>query len=134
MTLGQSQEMTLTLNTHIPLFTQSCCLHLPTFKSMFPVEKPKFWKWPCRKIGQVQPMVIIFYNYNGQDSPMLHTKFHGNLSTGSGRRRFLKGFTIYGHGGHFEDVTSIKMFPLTKEAHNFLFLYVSESLHIKFDL
>ena len=32
---------------------------------------------------------------------MLHTKFRGN------RRRFLKGFTIYGHGGHLDDVTSI---------------------------
>ena len=32
---------------------------------------------------------------------MLHTKFHGN------RRGFLKIFTIYGHGGHFDHVTSI---------------------------
>ena len=32
---------------------------------------------------------------------MLHTKFHGN------RRRFLKIFTIYGHGGHLDHVTSI---------------------------
>ena len=38
---------------------------------------------------------------------MLHTKFHGYLSTGSGEEDFLKGFTIYGHGGHFKDVTSI---------------------------
>ena len=37
---------------------------------------------------------------------MLHTKFPGNWSTGSGEEDF-KGFTIYGHGGHRGHVTWI---------------------------
>ena len=31
---------------------------------------------------------------------MLHAKFQGNWISGSGGRRFLNVFTIYGHGGH----------------------------------
>ena len=38
---------------------------------------------------------------------MLHTKFCGNRLTGSGEKRFLKGFTIYGCGGHLGHVTKI---------------------------
>ena len=38
---------------------------------------------------------------------MLHTKFRGNRSAGSGEEDFLKVFTIYGHGGHLGHVTSI---------------------------
>ena len=34
---------------------------------------------------------------------MLHTKFHGNQSTGFGED-FLKVFTMYGHGGHLGHV------------------------------
>ena len=30
---------------------------------------------------------------------MLHAKFRGNRSTGSGEEDFLRVFTIYGHGG-----------------------------------
>ena len=53
---------------------------------------------------------------------MLHTKFHGNRLAGSGEEDFLSFFfTIYGHGGHLGDVTSI---TLT----NFHFL-VPESFH-----
>ena len=43
---------------------------------------------------------------------MLHIKFHLNRSNGSGEL-FLKGFTIYGHGGHPGHVTSI-MFTLVR--------------------
>ena len=50
---------------------------------------------------------------------MLHTKFHGNRSTGSGD--FLRVFTIYGHGSHLGHVTSIMLI-------NFRFL-VPKSLH-----
>ena len=44
---------------------------------------------------------------------MLHTKFRGNPSTGSGGEDFLKVFTIYGHGGHLDQVTwtIFKNFP-----------------------
>ena len=37
---------------------------------------------------------------------MLHTKFHGNQSTGSVEED-CKGFTIYGNGGHLGQVNSI---------------------------
>ena len=52
---------------------------------------------------------------------MLHTKFRGNRPAG---RRFLKVFTIYGHGGHLGHVTSIM-------SSDFHFL-VPESFHKKF--
>ena len=38
---------------------------------------------------------------------MLHTKFCGNLPTGSGKEDFLVVFTIYGRGGHLGHVTWI---------------------------
>ena len=55
---------------------------------------------------------------------MLHTKFRGNLPAGSGEENFLKGFTIYGCGGHLGLVTSIM-------SSDFHFL-VPESIHKKF--
>ena len=80
--------------------------------------------WPCRKIGQGQLRIIIWTNYDGQESSMLHTKFHGNRSTCSREEDFKRIFTIYGHGSHLGHVTSIMSI-------NFHFL-VPESLHIKF--
>ena len=53
---------------------------------------------------------------------MLHTKFRVK-SARKFRRRFLKGFTIYGHGGHLGHVTSIML-------SDFRFL-VPESFHKK---
>ena len=38
---------------------------------------------------------------------MLHTKFRGNRPAGSGEEDFQRVFTIYGHGGHLDQVTSI---------------------------
>ena len=38
---------------------------------------------------------------------MLHTKFRGNRSAGSGEEDFHRVSSIYGHGGHFSHVTSI---------------------------
>ena len=45
--------------------------------------------WPCHKIGQCQPRVVNWTKYDGQESPMLHTKFlhtkfRRNPSSGSG--------------------------------------------------
>ena len=54
---------------------------------------------------------------------MLHTKFHGNQPAGS-KEDFKRGFTIYGHGGHLGNMTSIM-------SSNFYFL-VPESFHKKF--
>ena len=36
---------------------------------------------------------------------MLHTKFRGNRSTGSGGEYFCRVFTIYGRGGYLGHVT-----------------------------
>ena len=55
---------------------------------------------------------------------MLHTKFRGNRSAGSGEKDFLRVLTIYGHGGHLGHVTSIM-------SSDFHFL-VLESFHAKF--
>ena len=38
---------------------------------------------------------------------MLHTKFQGNQSIGSGEEDFFKVFTIYGHGCHVGHVTKL---------------------------
>ena len=50
-------------------------------------------------------MVMIYINYDWQESPMLHTKFRENRPTGSGEEDFLRVFTIYGRGGHLGHVT-----------------------------
>ena len=41
-----------------------------------------------RKIGQGHSRVIIYINYDGQESPMLHTKFRENQPAGSGEEDF----------------------------------------------
>ena len=38
---------------------------------------------------------------------MLHTKFQGQRSIGSGDEEFFKVFTIYGHGSHVGHVTQL---------------------------
>ena len=38
---------------------------------------------------------------------MLHTKFQGHWSIGSGEEDFFKVFTIYGHGSHVGHVTQL---------------------------
>ena len=55
-------------------------------------------------------------------SPMLHTKFRGIRPAGSGED-FKRVFTIYGHGGHFGNVSSI-----TSSDFHFL---IPESFHKK---
>ena len=35
-------------------------------------------------------MVIIYTNYDGQESPMLPTKFRGNRPAGTGEEDFLR--------------------------------------------
>ena len=56
---------------------------------------------------------------------MLHIKFPGNRSAGSGEEDFQRVSTIYGHGGHLGYVTSIM-------SSDFHFL-VPESFHKKID-
>ena len=91
--------------------------------SLFSIEKPKLPNLPCRKIGQGHSRVIIWTNYDGLESRMLHTKFRGNRPAGS-REIFWRGFTIYGRGGHLGHVTSIM-------SSDFHFL-VPESFHTQF--
>ena len=55
---------------------------------------------------------------------MLHTKFRGNRTAGSGEEDFKRVFNIYGYGGHLGHVTSIM-------SSDFHFL-VLESSHTKF--
>ena len=55
---------------------------------------------------------------------MLHTKFRGNRSTGSGEEDFIRVFTIYGRGGHLGHVTHM---PRTKFRSPY-----PRRLHIKF--
>ena len=38
---------------------------------------------------------------------MLHIKFQGHWSIGSGEEEFFKVFTIYGHGSHVGHVTQL---------------------------
>ena len=61
----------------------------------------------------------------GWSLQMLHTKFRGNRSSGSGEEDFWRVFTIYGRGGHLGHVTKM---PRT----NFCSPYLRR-LHIKFD-
>ena len=73
MTFGQGQEKTLTLSvstkfqvTGYKTSWKIQCLHFFSLKSLFNQN------WPCRKISQGQPKVMIYINYDGPESPMLH--------------------------------------------------------------
>ena len=56
-------------------------------------------------MGQGQPSVIISIILVVLPYTMLHTKFQGHWSIGSGEEDFFKVFTIYGHGSHVGHVT-----------------------------
>ena len=57
-------------------------------------------------MGQGQPRVIIRTTLVVLAWTMLHTKFQGHRSGGSGED-FFKVFTIYGHGSHVGYVTQL---------------------------
>ena len=73
----------------------------------FSYRKACYQIWPCCKIGQGHSRVIIWTNYDGLESLMLHTKFHENRPAGSREEDFWRVFTIYGRGGHLGHVTQI---------------------------
>ena len=52
--------------------------------------------WHCRIIGQGQPRVIIWTNLIWFEHPMLHTKFQGHRSFGSGKKDFLRFLSYIG--------------------------------------
>ena len=85
-----------------------CCkfLLLNDFLTVFPKYKSiKDQIWPCCKTGQGQPRVIIWTNYDGPRSPILHTKPQGYWPFGSGEEDCWRVLTIYGHGAHVGHVT-----------------------------
>ena len=63
---------------------------------------------------------------------MLHTKFQGHWSAGSGKEDSLKAFIIYGHGGHIWscdlDGLYIFSFPQPKEALQEIWLHLDQWL------
>ena len=61
--------------------------------------------WPCRKIGQGHPKVMIYINFVELFPLMLHAKFQNHRPSGSGGKIFKKIFAIYSHGGHLGHVT-----------------------------
>ena len=61
--------------------------------------------WPCHKIGQGHPKVMIYINFVELFSLMLHAKFQNHRPSGSGEDYFLKDFVIYSHGDHLGHVT-----------------------------
>ena len=52
--------------------------------TLFPYKNIRYQIWPCHKIGQGQPSVIIWTNLVVLQHPMLHTKFQGHWPFGSG--------------------------------------------------
>ena len=44
---------------------------------------------------------------------MLHTKFQGHWSIGSGEEDFFKVFTVYGHGSHVGHVTQTILYKFS---------------------
>ena len=98
---GPSQWMTLTFNIHIGPCTylvnyicQLWYLRLQQFLKIqfyfFPSNSIRDQIWPCRKIGQGQPRVIIWTNLVVFEHRMLHTMFQGHLPFGSGEEDILR--------------------------------------------
>ena len=85
---GSCTQITTSTNFDIIDNTSYQNIHCFIF---FPYKSIMDQIWPCRKIGQGQPRVIIWTNLLVLEHPMLHTK--------------SQGFTIYGHGGHLGHVT-----------------------------
>ena len=56
------------------------------------------------KVGQGQPNVI-YINVVELESPILHAKFQDHRIWFWRKRRVLKVFIIYGHGGHLGHLT-----------------------------
>ena len=62
-------------------------IHCFTF---FPYKSIRDQIWPCRKIGQGQPRVIIWANMVVLKHPMMHTKIQGHWPFGSGEEDFFQ--------------------------------------------
>ena len=62
----------------------------------FPIQSIRDQIWPCHKIGEGQPKVIIWTNLVVLEHPMLHTKFQGHQPFGSGEEDFLRFLSYMG--------------------------------------
>ena len=58
--------------------------------TFFPYKSIRDQIWPCRKIGQGQPRVIVWTNLVVLEHPMLHTKFQGHRPFDSGEADVLR--------------------------------------------
>ena len=92
---GQGQTTPQGLKFSININLLSIC-HIPSkfyplniILLFFPIQM--HWRPKLSKIGQGHPRVMIYTNYYGPASPMLHTKLSVNRLTGSGEEDF-KGF------------------------------------------
>ena len=54
------------------------------YLSIFAYKSITYHSWPCHGLGQGQPMVIICIKYDELVSSILHAKFEGHQSFGSG--------------------------------------------------
>ena len=134
MTLGQGQEMTLTLNTHFHLLN---CLYLPTFRSQakivpekstvftFPIEKPVTKFDLAVKQVKVTPGSSFEQTMMGR-SPQCYIPSFMEIGRRFQRSRFLKGFY---HIWAWQPSLSCEpdaaykiLFPLPKEASYIIFV------------
>ena len=80
--------------------------------------------WPCCKIGQDQPRVIIYISFLELESLMLHAKFQDHRTSGSGEEDF---YYIWWLSWSCDlDHLYRLSFPLTKEAPNEIWHWLAE--------
>ena len=77
--------------------------------------------WPCRKKVKCQRTTIFFSNFGRPPVPDDSCKDSASRRSRFWRRRFLKVFTIYGHGGHLgqrtASILAIFCFPTLRWLH-----------------
>ena len=80
--------------------------------------------WPCLKIGQSQPRVMIYINFVVLQTLMIHAKFQGNWPSGS--VDFLR-FWAWRPSWSFDLDQLYKLsFPLPKEAPHKIWLWLAK--------
>ena len=78
--------------------TVSTNFQVTSYKTLWKIQCSHFFPlkslcgqiWPCHKLGQGQPKVMIYVNYDGLESLMLHFKFHWYRTTGSEEEDFSR--------------------------------------------
>ena len=59
---------------------------------------------PCNKLDEGQPKVMIYTNYDGSESLMLHTKLHFYWYIGSREEDFFRFLQYNGYESHLGHV------------------------------